>query len=86
MNFSWRFTSTCFSEQHGQVRIPVARPVKGENRFAAPSNDGGFARVLHAGLLEADNQQLSKVVFIEPTGIRIAVGIRDQIVGASKRS
>ena len=52
-------------------------------RLASPQDDGEFARTLYSALREADAQGLLEVVVVQPTGIGIAVAIRDRLARAA---
>ena len=52
-------------------------------RLASPHNDEEFAQILYSALREADAQGLAEVVVMQPTGIGIAVAIRDRLARAA---
>jgi len=52
-------------------------------RLASPSGDEEFAQILYSALREADARGLSEVVVVPPTGLGIAVAIRDRLVRAA---
>ena len=52
-------------------------------RLASPQDDGEFARILYSALREADAQGLLEVIVVQPTGIGIAVAIRDRLARAA---
>ena len=52
-------------------------------RLGAPANDEEFARVLYSSLRAADQQGLAEVVVTQPTGIGIALAIRDRLKRAA---
>ena len=56
---------------------------KGVIRLASPRNHEEYARVLYSALREADAQGLMEVVVVQPTGIGIAVAIRDRLARAA---
>jgi L-threonylcarbamoyladenylate synthase len=73
------------SPQAGQGFIAFAKTETPEGviRLASPHNDEEFARVLYSALREADTQGLGEVVVMQPTGIGIAVAIRDRLARAT---
>jgi L-threonylcarbamoyladenylate synthase len=62
------------------ANVPTPR---GVIRLASPKNDEEFARILYSALRDSDNRGLSEVVVKQPTGIGIAVAIRDRLVRAA---
>ncbi len=64
----------------------MANVVAGEGvvRLAAPKSHEEFARVLYSALRAADEQGLSEVVVIQPSGAGLAIAIRDRLKRASK--
>ena len=73
------------SPQAGQGFIALAKTETPEGviRLASPYSDEEFARVLYSALREADTQGLREVVVMQPTGIGIAVAIRDRLARAT---
>jgi L-threonylcarbamoyladenylate synthase len=63
----------------------VATP-DGAVRLAAPKTHVEFARVLYAALRAADEQGLQTVFVVQPTGVGIAVAIRDRLKRAASGS
>jgi L-threonylcarbamoyladenylate synthase len=70
----------------GQGFIAMADVVAGEGvvRLAAPKTHEEFARVLYSALRAADEKGLSEVVVIQPSGVGLAIAIRDRLKRASK--
>ncbi len=60
----------------------IATP-QGVIRLASPNNDEEFAQILYSALRMADYQGLSEVVVFQPTGIGIAIAIRDRLARAA---
>jgi len=56
---------------------------KGVVRLASPSDDEEFARILYSALRDADAMGLLEVVVVQPTGMGIAVAIRDRLARAA---
>ena len=52
-------------------------------RLASPRNDDEFAQILYWALREGDAQGLKEVVVAQPTGLGIAVAIRDRLARAA---
>ena len=69
----------------GQGFIAMADVVAGEGvvRLAAPKTHDEFARILYSALRAADQQGLAEVVVMQPSGIGIAVAIRDRLKRAA---
>ncbi len=69
----------------GQGFIAMADVVAGEGvvRLAAPKTHDEFARILYWALRAADQQGLAEVVVMQPSGIGIAVAIRDRLKRAA---
>jgi L-threonylcarbamoyladenylate synthase len=65
---------------HANIETP-----EGVIRLASPRSDEEFARILYSALREADSQGLAEVVVIQPTGIGIAIAIRDRLMRATSR-
>jgi L-threonylcarbamoyladenylate synthase len=63
---------------HSTIQTPP-----GVIRLASPRNDDEFAQILYWALREADTQGLSEVVVAQPTGVGIAVAIRDRLTRAA---
>lgn len=63
---------------HKNVQTP-----EGVIRLASPGDDDEFAQILYSALREADALGLSEVVVMQPTGIGIAVAIRDRLARAA---
>ena len=63
---------------HSTVQTPP-----GVIRLASPRNDDEFAQILYSALRAADAQGLKEVVVAQPTGIGIAVAIRDRLARAA---
>jgi L-threonylcarbamoyladenylate synthase len=63
---------------HKNIETP-----SGVIRLASPSDDEEFAQILYSALREADARGLSEVVVVPPTGLGIAVAIRDRLVRAA---
>jgi L-threonylcarbamoyladenylate synthase len=68
----------------GLIALSSIKTPEGVIRLASPSDDEEFARLLYSALREADACGLSEVVVIQPTGIGIAVAIRDRLTRAAK--
>ena len=63
---------------HSTVQTPP-----GVIRLASPRNDDEFAQILYLALRAADAQGLTEVVVAQPTGLGIAVAIRDRLARAA---
>ena len=63
---------------HSTIQTPP-----GVIRLASPRNDDEFAQILYWALREADTQGLTEVVVALPTGVGIAVAIRDRLARAA---
>ena len=63
---------------HSTVQTPP-----GVIRLASPRNDDEFAQILYSALRAADAQGLTEVVVAQPTGLGIAVAIRDRLARAA---
>ena len=63
---------------HSTVQSPP-----GVIRLASPRNDDEFAQILYSALRAADAQGLTEVVVAQPTGLGIAVAIRDRLARAA---
>ena len=63
---------------HSTIQTPP-----GVIRLASPVNDDEFAQILYWALREADAQGLIEVVVAQPTGLGIAVAIRDRLARAA---
>jgi L-threonylcarbamoyladenylate synthase len=63
---------------HSTIQTPP-----GVIRLASPVNDDEFAQILYWALREADAQGLTEVVVAQPTGVGIAVAIRDRLTRAA---
>ena len=63
---------------HSSINTP-----EGVIRLASPNNDEEFARLLYSALRDADAKGLSEVVVVQPSGIGIAVAIRDRLARAA---
>ena len=63
---------------HKDIETP-----SGVIRLASPRDDEEFARVLYSALRAADAHRLKEVVVMEPTGIGVAVAIRDRLKRAA---
>ena len=63
---------------HSTIQTPP-----GVIRLASPRNDDEFAQILYWALREGDAQGLSEVVVAQPTGLGIAVAIRDRLARAA---
>jgi L-threonylcarbamoyladenylate synthase len=63
---------------HSTIQTPP-----GVIRLAAPDDDDEFAQILYSALRAADAQGLKEVVVAQPTGIGIAVAIRDRLARAA---
>ena len=63
---------------HADVKTP-----EGVIRLASPSDDEEFAQMLYSALRDADAKGLLEVVVVQPTGIGIAVAIRDRLARAA---
>ena len=76
----------CETPLPGQGFIALAgiQTPEGVIRLASPRDDEEFAYVLYSALRKADAQKISEVVVIQPTGIGIAVAIRDRLLRASR--
>ena len=62
---------------HSTFQTPL-----GVIRLASPRNDDEFAQILYWALREADARGLTEVVVAQPTGVGIAVAIRDRLARA----
>ena len=65
----------------GQGLIALANFVTpvGVRRLASPRNIEEFAKLIYSSLREADQQNLSEVVVLEPQGNGLALAIRDRL-------
>jgi L-threonylcarbamoyladenylate synthase len=63
---------------HANIQTP-----EGVIRLASPGSDEEYARVLYSALRAADKQGLAEVVVLQPTGLGIAVAIRDRLKRAA---
>jgi L-threonylcarbamoyladenylate synthase len=65
----------------GQGLIALADFVTpiGVQRLASPRSIEEFAKVIYSSLREADQQNLSEVVVLEPQGNGLAMAIRDRL-------
>jgi len=63
---------------HSTIQTPP-----GVIRLAAPDDDDEFAQILYSALRAADAQGLKEVVVAQPTGVGIAVAIRDRLARAA---
>ena len=63
---------------HSTIQTPP-----GVIRLASPQNDDEFAQILYSALRAADAQGLTEVVVAQPTGLGIAVAIRDRLARAA---
>ena len=63
---------------HSTIQTPP-----GVIRLASPVNDDEFAQILYWALREADTRGLTEVVVAQPTGVGIAVAIRDRLTRAA---
>ena len=59
---------------HAKFQTP-----EGVIRLASPKTDFEFAQILYSALRNADDQGLMEIVVRQPTGIGIAVAIRDRL-------
>jgi L-threonylcarbamoyladenylate synthase len=67
----------------GFLALAAIETPEGVIRLASPSDDDEFARILYSALRDADARGLAEVVVIQPTGIGIAVAIRDRLSRAA---
>ena len=67
----------------GFIALAAIETPEGVVRLASPSDDEEFARILYSALRDADARGLSEVVVVQPTGIGIAVAIRDRLARAA---
>lgn len=67
----------------GFIAFANVETPEGVIRLASPKNDEEFARVLYASLRDADLQNLSRVVVMQPQGGGIAIAIRDRLMRAA---
>jgi L-threonylcarbamoyladenylate synthase len=63
---------------HKSIETP-----SGVIRLASPGDDEEFAYILYSALRDADAQGLTEVVVIQPTGVGIAVAVRDRLARAA---
>ena len=68
----------------GFIAMADVPTLDGVVRLAAPISNDEFARVLYSALRSADELGLETVVVQMPTGIGIAIAIRDRLIRASK--
>ena len=71
------------SAGQGFIALAAIDTPPGVIRLASPSDDEEFARTLYSALRDADAQDLSEVVVVQPIGIGIAVAIRDRLARAA---
>ena len=67
----------------GFIAIAKIETPAGVIRLAAPKSDSEFAQVLYAALRRADSDGLKEVVVHQPTGVGIAIAIRDRLKRAA---
>ena len=67
----------------GFIALEDTPTPEGVIRLASPKNNEEFARVLYSSLRAADDQELSKVIVMQPQGDGIAIAIRDRLIRAS---
>jgi L-threonylcarbamoyladenylate synthase len=67
----------------GLIALSSIETPEGVIRLASPSNNEEFARILYSALRDADARGLSEVVVVQPSGIGIAVAIRDRLARAA---
>ena len=67
----------------GFIALAAIENPEGVIRLASPSDDEEFAHILYSALRDADARGLSEVVVVQPTGIGIAVAIRDRLARAA---
>ena len=68
----------------GFIALANIETPEGVIRLASPSDDEEFARILYSALRNADDRGLAEVVVMQPTGIGIAVAIRDRLARAAQ--
>jgi len=56
----------------------------GAIRLASPNSIDEYARVLYTALRDGDTQGLATIVVIQPSGVGLAIAIRDRLMRASK--
>ena len=67
----------------GLIALSSIETSEGVIRLASPSNNEEFARILYSALRDVDARGLSEVVVVQPSGIGIAVAIRDRLARAA---
>ena len=67
----------------GLIALSSIETPEGVIRLASPGNEEEFARILYSALRDADARGLSEVVVVQPSGIGIAVAIRDRLARAA---
>ena len=65
---------------HASIQTPI-----GVVRLASPENDEEFAQILYSSFRQGDAHGLSEIVVVPPTGIGLAVAIRDRVSKAAKK-
>ena len=70
-------------EGQGFLALAEIETPAGVIRLAAPKSDSEFAQVLYAALRRADSDGLKEVVVHQPTGVGIAIAIRDRLKRAA---
>jgi L-threonylcarbamoyladenylate synthase len=68
----------------GFIALERFETPEGVIRLAAPATHHDYARVLYAALRAADEQSLTRVVALSPSGDGIAAAIRDRLLRASR--
>jgi L-threonylcarbamoyladenylate synthase len=70
---------------HGEGFVAMASipTPKGVVRLASPATVEDFARDLYKALRLGDEKNLDKIIVLQPTGIGIAIAIRDRLLKAS---
>ena len=68
----------------GFIALSNIETPAGVIRLASPQNNEEFARVLYTALRSADQQDLARVMVVQPAGDDISVAIRDRLLRASR--
>ena len=63
----------------GFIALASIQTPSGVIRLASPHDDEEFAQILYSALRQADIQGLAEVVISQPSGMGIAIAIRDRI-------
>jgi L-threonylcarbamoyladenylate synthase len=68
----------------GFIALESINTPDGVIRLAAPESVQEFARVLYSALREGDHQKLDSIYIDQPTGVGLAIAIRDRLSRSAK--